>query len=185
MTDAPITLADIERLAAEYAALNEALSLENLLASAEINALIRARMPGIRSRIEAAVAARDALRTAVASAPQLFVKPRTRVLSGIKVGFQRLQGGVRYAEGAEPGIIAKIKVLWPERAADVIRATEKLLRTALEKLPAADLRKLGVTVVAPSDVVVSAPQKVDAVKTVEAVLQSWVKAMDAGRAADA
>lgn len=168
-----LTLAAIERLAAEYAAANEALSLENSLMAAEINTVIRARMPAIRVRIEAAVTACAALRTAVASAPHLFAKPRTRVLNGIKVGFQRLQGGVRYPEGAEPGIIAKIKALWPERAQDIIRTTEKLLRTALEKLPAADLRKIGVTVVAPSDVVVSTPQVADAVKVTNAILRSW------------
>lgn len=168
-----LTLADIERLAAEYAAANEALSLENSLMAAEINAIIRARMPAVRTRIAEAIRARDAVRTAVASAPHLFAKPRTRVLSGIKVGFQRLQGGVRYSNSAEPGIITKIKALWPERAQDVIRSTEKLLRTALEKLPAADLRKLGVAVVPPGDVVVSTPQVADAIKVTNAILQSW------------
>lgn len=127
MTDAPITLADIERLAAEYAALNEALSLENTLLAAEISALIRARMPAI---------------------------------------------------------ITQIKALWPERVAELVRSAESLLRKGLEKLPAADLRRLGVAVVPPGDVVVTQPQAADPVKTAEAILNAWAPA-DGAETADA
>lgn len=184
MTDAPITLADIERLAAEYAANDEALSLENTLLAAEISALIRARMPAIRGRIEAARNARHALKTAIESAPGLFTKPRTRVLSGIKLGFQRLQGGVRYPADKEPAIIAQIKTLWPERVAELVRSAESLLRKGLEKLPAADLRRLGVAVVPPGDVVLTQPQAADPVKTAEAILNAWAPA-DGAETADA
>jgi hypothetical protein len=178
MTDrAPLKLAAIERLAAEYATLNEALSLENSLLAAEINALIRDRMPVIRSRIEATVAARDALRTAVASAPQLFEKPRTRVLNGVKVGFQRLKSVLAIKD--EAPVIAKIHALMPELVSQLIRTSEALRRQALEALPAGDLKRLGVGLVMGSDVVVTKPQAADAVKTAEAVLKSWVEATDA------
>lgn len=178
-----LTLAAIERLAAEYAAANEALSLENSLMAAEINTVIRARMPAVRTRIETAVAARDALRTAVASAPQLFAKPRTRVLNGVKVGFQRLKSVLAIKD--EAPVIAKIHALMPERVEQLIRTSEALRRQALEALPAADLKRLGVGLVMGSDVIVTKPQAADAVKTAEAVLQSWVEATDAGGDADA
>lgn len=170
----PLTLADIERLAAAYATANEALALETSLLSAEINALIRARMPAVRSRIEAVATARDALRTAIASAPQLFEKPRTRVFNGIKLGFQRLKSVLAIKD--EAPVIARIRALMPERVDDLIRTQEFLRRSALEALSAAEMKKLGVGLVMGSDVVVVKPQTADAVKVTEAILQSWTSA---------
>ena len=175
MTDrTPLSLADIERLAAAYAAANEALSLENTLLTAEINTILRARMPAVRARIEAAATARDALRTAIAAAPELFQKPRTRVFNGIKLGFQRLKSVLAVKD--EAPVIARIRALMPERADDLIRTQEFLRRSALEALSAAEMKKLGVGLVMGSDVVVVKPQTADAVKLTEAILQSWASA---------
>ena len=51
-------------------------------------------------------------------------------------------------------------------------------------LPAADLRRLGVAVVPPGDVVVTQPQAADPVKTAEAILNAWAPA-DGAETADA
>ncbi len=173
----PLTMADIERLAATYAAANEALALANTLMSAEINAVIRARMPAIRDQIEQTAKAHEALRTAVASAPQLFAKPRTRVLSGVKVGFQRLKSALAIRD--EAPVLARIHALMPDRVEELIRTREVLRRAALEALPAADLKRLGVGLVTGSDAVVVKLTTADAIKSVEAVLYSWQDAADA------
>ncbi len=168
---ATVTLAAIERLAEAYGAANERLALLNSLLSADINTLIRQRMPEIRDQIELTCQARAALKATVEAAPQLFAKPRTRVLAGVKVGYQRLKTALAIADEAK--VIAKIKALMPERAGELIRTQEALRRQALDALPAADLKRIGVGVVVGSDVVITKPVTADAIKSAEAVLATW------------
>lgn len=169
MTERP-TLADIERLAEAYAYANQRLGLLNDVLGAEVSEVFRRRMPEIRGQIALTIERRDALRRAVAAAPELFGKPRTRVLSGVKVGFQRLKSALAIKD--EAPIIARIKALMPARVSELIRTQEFLRRQALESLAAVKLKQLGIGLVLGSDVVVAKPQPGDALKTTEALLQS-------------
>jgi sirohydrochlorin ferrochelatase len=105
----------------------------------------------LESSKKIARASRDRLRRAIESAPDLFVKPRTQEHQGIEFGFRKLKGKI-IIEDVEK-TLTKIKDSI-ESPWDYIRTIEEPDKKALEKLPAADLKKLGVAVKNDTDAVV-------------------------------
>ena len=112
---------------------------------------------------------REALRDALADSPELFVKPRTRALEGIKVGFRKLPG--RFEMADEGRTIKRIRERMPEREDEFVRVKESVDRAALKKLATGELARIGVTLVETGDEVVIAVAKTDLLdKLVEALL---------------
>ena len=125
-------------------------------------------MPGLRTRIDAAQAARIELAEAIEADPDLWTKPRTRNLHGVKVGRRTLPGRL---EIDEPTAVLAIRELLPGREKDLVAVKTCLVKAAVKKLDGAELAAIGGRIVDLGDETVVAIPK-DAVDTlVEALLE--------------
>lgn len=159
----------IERAARAYAAQRSALGLA---VQALEGAFAKARekfMPAIRDRSGQAATSRRALVDLVEAHPELFRKPKTLVLSGIRVGFKKAPGAIRIAD---PDVTVRlIRKHHPDLADTLIKTTDTVVKSALSTLSAAELKKLGVTVTDTTDQVVAQSTDGEIDKLVEALLK--------------
>ena len=161
------TMEQIEKLTRKYAeesaALNEAVgALE-----AELEAVKKARMKGIKALVTRTADAKAALHGALESAPDLFGKPKTLTFSGVKVGYQKGKGGLDWED--DDALVAKIEKVYGEQAEDYLLVEKQPSAKALEGLEAAELKRLGVTVVDTGEQVV--------IRHVDGAVEKAVKAL--------
>ena len=163
----PVTMDEIAGLARTYAGARDALAETGEAIREDRRAAVRRRMAVLRRRIAETAAAKEALRDAIAASPELFVKPRTRALEGVKVGWRKPPGRV---ECDAPAAIAAIRRKLPDQADALIRISESLDKKALRKLKAGELARIGVAIVEIDDeiVIASAPDALD--KLVDALI---------------
>ena len=150
---------EIEALARGYAKARNALEdtadeIKDLQRKA-----VASRMRGLRNRIAEAVAARDALQAAIEARPDLFVRPRTVAVDGVKFGYRKQAGALDL--GDETKAIERLRKLFPAREAATVNVKETLDKKALRKMSAADLARIGVTIGNPVDEVVIAVAESD------------------------
>ena len=126
------------------------------------------RLRALRSRIAEQAASEDALRAAILARPDLFVRPRTVAVDGIRFGLRKQPGAI--ALGDEAQAIGRLRRRFPGRAEALIRVRETLDRAALRKLPAADLAQLGITVERATDEVTIAAGRDELDRVVAALL---------------
>lgn len=113
------------------------------------------------------------LRAALEEGRQQFEPPRrTLVLHGIKVGFQKGKGSIAFDD--PDAVLARIERLYQDdddTLGTLITTTRVPNKTALSALPAADLKRLGCSIVGADDQVVICPADGDVEKIVEALLK--------------
>ncbi len=150
------TLEQIERLAEEYAEHRRELAAHLDRLQLELDEVKRRHLPRLRDlAADAAIAGGD-LKAAVEESPELFTRPRTRVLHGIKVGFTKGKGKVVWDDEAR--VIERIRKLLPESQAELlIRVRESVHKPGLYDLTTADLKRLGVRIEDTGDAVVCKP----------------------------
>ncbi|MBX3654145.1 MAG: hypothetical protein KIS62_12335 [Ramlibacter sp.] len=142
-------------------------TMDTISRRADVYAAARALL---QERVTALNEGLAALHTLVADNPGLFVKPKTQVFAGIKVGFAKGKGAITYDKPEV--LIARIKRLLPEQADILIDTKEKPNKAALALLSAADLKKLGCTVADTGDQAVVRPVDGAVDKLVAALLKS-------------
>lgn len=165
------TLKDIEALAEEYAASYR--ELEGAWQALEdgIRHLKRKMVPVIRQAVERAALRKAVLAAAVAEAPEHFERPRTQVLAGVKLGFQKRRGQVAIDD--EAATIRRMRELLPRDQAELlIRVKESVYRNAVLDLSAADLKRLGIRIEADTDEVVVKIAGEDIERMVDALLKA-------------
>jgi hypothetical protein len=101
-------------------------------------------MPLIKKWVERAAAEQAILEALIKESPELFDKPRTIVLFGIKVGLGKGKGKIEWESASS--VVRLIKKHFPEQADLLIKTTEKPLKKALAQLSVAELKKLGIQV---------------------------------------
>ena len=139
----------------------------------EIDRAKRKRLAEIKRLVARCAEKHASLKGAIEAEPDLFVKPRTYVFHGIKVGFQKGKGGIEWDDAAR--VVELIhKHFKDDEAATLLHITEKPDKEMLEKLPAADLKRLGCTIVESGDVVVIKPTDSEVDKVVNALLKDAV-----------
>ncbi len=168
-------MAEIERLARAYADAREALDEVVEAVRDEQRAAARARLRSIRGRAARLAAAREALAAAIDASRELFVRPRTRALHGVKCGLRKSPGRI---EGDAAGAVARIEARLPEQAARLVRTRKDLNKAALATLPAQELAALGVAVVDVEDKVVVQAAGGDLERLVDALLDGLGEASD-------
>lgn len=134
-----------------------------------INALRRDHMAAIRRALARAAEAESALRALVLEHPECFAKPRTQVLAGIKLGYQKGKGALSFDDA--DAVVARIKKHLPDQVDVLVRTKETPVKEALAQLAAADLKKIGVTVSEAGDQVVVRPVDSEVDKLVDALLK--------------
>jgi hypothetical protein len=124
----------------------------------------------IRKLLARTTDSRAALEALILAAPELFARPRTIVVHGVKIGLRKGKGGLEWDD--EEQVVRLIKKLFPEQADVLIRTAEQPVKNALAELPAADLKRLGVTVEETGDVPVIQPADSVVDKVVKAFFKS-------------
>ena len=130
--------------------------------------IIRSRMRALKGAVASTSAAKDELRQALEVSPDLFEKPRTRAIDGIKVGFRKLPGKIEVAD--EGRSIRRIREKLPGKADVLIVTRETLNRNALKGLSVKELASIGATLGDDEDEVVIKTASTDLDKLVDALL---------------
>lgn len=164
-----MNLGDIEKLTKAFAEAREVLADRVRELEEIITTYRRRRLPGIKSAVNTVTEMQSVLKAALEEGRSLFVRPRTMIMHGVKVGFQKGKGTISW--GDEDQVIKLIKKHLPEQADILIKTKEKLVKDALQNLPAADLKKIGVTVEETGDQVVIKSTDSEIDKFVDALLK--------------
>lgn len=93
--------------------------------------------------------AHQALAALLIAAPQLFVKPRSLSVDGVRCGYIKTPDTVDWSDDAE--VIARIKAIRPDLAPVLIRTQESLVVDALGGVDAKDLISFGVRTITGAD----------------------------------
>lgn len=131
--------------------------------------LRRDQLPSIKRALARAAEAEANLRALVADNPDLFRKPKTQVIAGVKVGYAKGKGQISFDDA--DAVVARIKKHLPDQADVLIKTAEKPVKDALAQLAAADLKKIGVSVSEAGDQVVVRPVDSEVDKLVDALLK--------------
>lgn len=175
MVENKITLAVIESRAGEYDA--ECLKLEDLVAAFEtgLEAVKNKFIADLKRQARVVANRQAALHTAIELAPDLFVKPRTFTINGVKVGYTASAGSLVWDDDGT--LVALIKKHRPEEIATLIRSSEEPNKAALKSLPEADLKKLGCRIEDAGDKVVLIRVAGDVEKLVNKLISKMVAAI--------
>lgn len=155
---------ETEKLAQDWNALVEAVNALD----AALEALKTQAAPTIRRIAGEVQKHRGQVAGMVQAAPHLFEKPRTIILHGFKVGFRKGPGGITWED--DDRVVDLISEKLPDQFEGLVEIIRKPVKAALEKLPVADLKRIGCTVVASGDQVVVKAAAGDAEKIVAAYL---------------
>jgi phage host-nuclease inhibitor protein Gam len=162
-------LTDIEKRAKAFADARAEVSSIVTVLNDGIDALKRDNMPALKRCIAKVAERHDNLRALIDANPQLFTKPKTVVFHGVKVGFAKGKGGISFDDEAQ--VVKLIKKHLPDQAEVLIITKEKPARDALAQLSAADLKKIGCTVVNTGDQVVIKPADSEVDKLVDTLIK--------------
>ncbi len=163
------TMNDIDRKTKQYADARTVLVERVGSLHLGIEALKREHMRGIKGAVASARAAESELRELIEESPQLFAKPRSIVLHGIKVGYRKATGKIEIDD--EEMVVKLIRKHYPEQFDTLVKTTERPVKKALEQLSAAELKKLGIVVNETGDVVLIKDTTSDVDKLVTALLK--------------
>ena len=167
----------IEKAAKTLRAARDLLTERATALQDEIDAITKRKLPGLRSAV-AAVAQFDAdLKAAIQTAPALFVKPRSVVLHGLKLGFQKGKGKIDWEDDAQ--VVKLIRRHFPEQFDVLCKTTEKPIKAALDSLSTTELKKLGISVEGTGDVVFVKDSTASIDKLVKALLKGVDEEEDA------
>lgn len=165
----PISQMDhIESLAGAFAGARGALAteLENLRDMQE--AAKRQRLRFIRAALVKFKAAHADLKDAVEGHRDLFERPKTRMLHGVKVGFQKQRGKLEI--DSDEQVVKLIRKHFPDQFDALVQTIHKPVKPALQNLPAVDMKRLGVRVTDDVDAVVIKAADGDLDKLIDALL---------------
>lgn len=141
----PTPLAKIDALAFNLSKRRAALA--DLVAEIETEqrAVLSRHRVKLRELYAVTAGAQAALYADVEAHPELFVKPRTLTLHGVKVGFAKAPGRMEIDDEARTITLAK-KHLDEEQLALIVSVRESINKKAAAGLSVADLKKLGIRI---------------------------------------
>lgn len=163
------TMQEIESLAKVFAGARTELADRLNALREEQEAAKRRRLQGIKNALGRVQAGYDELKGAVEAAPELFDKPKTRVLHGIRVGWMKQRGKIEIDDN-DACVASLRRVLGIEEAKPYIKVTESPIRKALEGLTASILKRCGVRVSDDVDAVVVKAADGDLDKLIDALI---------------
>lgn len=160
---------DIDKAAQEYGRAHDA--LRDIMAELDddIRKIKDGRMRRVRDAVQRTAEKRVVLEDLIDESRDLFGKPRTRILHGVKVGIEKGKGKIEIDDADIT--IRLIRRHFPDRAETLIRTSESVIKAALAELPAADLKRIGARVEETGDQVVIRPTDSEIDKLVDALLK--------------
>ena len=176
---APVTQLDMQRRAEALSQARETLSELLRVMNAEIETIKQGSIAQIRAAGRKVAAEHNKLAELIAAHPDLFDRPRTHVVAGLKYGLQKQRGRMSWT--CDTKLCERIHALTAsgdltaEQEALLINTTEKPVAKALEKLDAKLLKRLGVTVAADTDEVLIKSVDGEVEKAVNAIIKDITK----------
>lgn len=164
-------IAEIDLLTKAYAKARSLLSERVNTLNAELRAIHTRKIEGIKSALAAAADTKAQLVALLQQHPELFVRPRTMTLNGIKVGYGLGKGRVDWDD--DESVVARAKKLLDkeditqEQFDLAILTKHEISSAGLRTFDARTLARLGVTVEGTGDVVI--------VKTEDGAVDKLVK----------
>ena len=164
------SMQEIEHLTQQYAAAYEALAGAVMAHEEEKLSLVRRNLPRIRKLVQTEKERKSALAAAIEASPEQFVKPRTVTLHGVRLGFVKAKGRIKWDDEAQ--VIARIRRLLPEEQAELlVKVTESVAKAGVYDLAAGDLKRLGIRIEGNGDAVLIKPVAGEVAKLIEALLK--------------
>lgn len=170
------SLASIDALAKAYAQARSVLSERVSDLEKETAEIHRRRIGGIKSAAATATDLQAQLRSAIEGAPELFVRPRTFCLHGIKVGYQKGKGKLDWDDNAK--VVGLIRKHLPEQAEVLIITEEIPSADAMANLDVKALARIGVRCEGTGDQVVIKASDTAVDKFVKKLLSEGAKAVE-------
>lgn len=167
------TLGEIELLTKDYSDSYKKLSGKVQELEDELEAVKRKHIRYIKDFANEALERKSRLSSAIDESRDLFQKPKSIVIHGMKVGLQKGKGKIIIPD--EEKTILLIRKNLSEQADSLIKTEEKIIKPALENLSAGDLKKAGLNLVESTDYVLIKPTESDVDKIVTALLREGEK----------
>lgn len=167
------TLGEIDNLTKDYSDSYKKLSDKVQELELELESVKRRHMRYIKDFANEALEKKSKLSAAIDESKNLFEKPKSIVLHGMKVGLQKGKGKITVPD--EEKTILLIKKNLSDQADLLIKTEEKLVKPALENLSASDLKKVGLNLIESTDYVIIKPTGSDIDKIVNALLKDDTK----------
>jgi len=134
-------LNEIEKLTNEFSEANDNLTLIKRELGSEVEAVKARYFKKIKDSAEAVLLRKSELEEAIKSSRNLFNKPKTMVLSGIRVGFQKTKDKIIWDD--EQQVIQLIEKKMDREVAEMLIKTEKKpIKESLLKLSEAELKRI-------------------------------------------
>jgi hypothetical protein len=163
------TLTDIDSRARLYADARENLCGIVTDLTAAIEAIKRQTMPELKRAVARAAGHHDELKALIDSAPGLFKKPKTLTLHGIRLGYAKSKGSVKWKDA--DAVVEAIREHLPEKAEWLIQETPVPVKTAIAQLSADEQKRIGCDVTEAGDQIVIKPVDSEVDKLVDALLK--------------
>jgi hypothetical protein len=181
-SDTTPTLAEIEAAAKAYAEARTRMGDLGAELDAAVTALKRQHLPAIKRALARTAERQAELKALIERGPALFVKPRTLVLHGIKLGYVKGKGQMSIDDEARTCTL--IERHFPDQADALIRTERRPVKAALAQMSVADLKRVAVIVTDTGDQVVIKAVDSDVDKLIDALLRNAVDtAVEAAEAA--
>ena len=171
-----MTLTEIEKQVKEFADDRKTLRDRVDVLEEGMLALKKRYLPGIRAAVERAKESQSILSAAIDQSRDLFVKPRTLTLFGIKFGIEKQKGKLEW--GDKSSVVKLIKKYFSDSWETYIKVKEDPMKKTLATLPSADLKKLGIQVTETDDAVLIKPADSEVDKLVDALLNEEKEVQD-------
>lgn len=147
-----MSLGEIENKVKAYQKQRSVLAERVEECNAKVTECKRRAMPGIKSAANKTAEARDALQREISAHPELFQKPKTLVINGVKVGYTKQPGKLSWNDDEK--VCQKIEKELPDQYDVLVKTTRKPVRKALSNLAGSMLKRLGIRVEDDTDEVV-------------------------------
>lgn len=148
---------EIESLVIEYTKARQRLIERYNELEKAIGELKRGASGSIRKASLDVVGKKQRLECMIAENKELFQKPKTTTIHGVKIGFQKGKGKLEWDDAAQ--VVKLIRKHFPKQADLLIKVEEKPAAKALANLDVAELKTLGVNVHDAGDQVVVKPME--------------------------
>lgn len=163
-----VTFSDIDKAAADYSETHNALREQIEQTEMELARVRKLRIRVIRALAEKAAEKKARLRGMIDGSRELFERPRTRILHGVKIGIVKGKGEI-VIDNPERTVELIYKRL-PELHEELLIIKQTPSKTALAALSAEDLKRIGVRVEETGDQIVVKPTASEIDKLVDALL---------------
>ena len=171
------TMEQIDRLCSDYFEIREDLTNRVAILEEELEVVRKKHMRGIKHCIRSAAEQTAVLQMEIEDSRELFGRPKTLVLHGIKVGFVKGKGKLEWED--DDTVVRLIKRHFPDQAEVLIKTTEKPRKDALNALTVSELKKIGVTAEETGELVVVRAVDTDVDKIVRALLKNQEEEQEA------